>query len=87
MSEPSQKKPSGGMSGALFVLCLAMAAVGLGLDFAPLQRAIPFWVGDGPGGGAALGAASVLFVALAGYGARFLIKRGAKGDGDVRPHA
>lgn len=50
----------GGAGGVALVLCAAAALFGLGFDFAS-RGAAPFWIGDAPGGPAAIGAAAAVF--------------------------
>lgn len=50
----------GGAGGVALVLCVAAALFGLGFDFV-IPGSAPFWIGDAPGGSAAIGAAAAVF--------------------------
>ncbi|MBP6688930.1 MAG: hypothetical protein KA153_02975 [Hyphomonadaceae bacterium] len=66
--------PRSGVTGVLFVFCLAALIAGLAFDLAGGVR-VHFWIGDQPGAAAAVGVAVVLFVVLAGQAARFVLGR------------
>ena len=58
MNRPLPRR--GGAGGVALVVCAAAALFGLGFDFAS-SRAAPFWIGDAPGGPAAIAAAAAVF--------------------------
>lgn len=66
----------GGASGVALVVCAAAAVFGLGFDFAS-ARGAPFWIGDAPGGSAAIAAAVAVFcLGVARLAETFLRRRG-----------
>lgn len=88
MSERKAAPPRSGVTGVLFVFCLAALIAGLGFDIAGGVR-VHFWIGDQPGAAAAVGIAAVLFVVLAGQAARFVLGRrekAAEGSDDGSSH-
>jgi hypothetical protein len=82
----SLKQPEKSNVGAiLFLFFAAAGGVGLALDNT-LSREVSFWIGERPGGAAALGAGAAVFAVAAGFCARAALSRRArdKGRGDVR---
>lgn len=76
------KTPRAGASGPWFVVCIAMLAGGLGLEFT--SDAVPaFWVGAEPGAAAAIGAGAAVFAVIAANLARFVLARGREGSDDA----
>lgn len=80
MKAPS---PRAGAGGVWFVICAAMLAAGLGLEFTA-EDAPAFWVGAEAGAGAAIGAGAAVFAVIAANLVRyFLARRQKEGLGDA----
>ncbi len=76
------KTPRAGAGGPWFVVCVAMLAVGLGLEFT--SDSVPvFWVGAEPGAAAAIGAGAAVFAVIAANFARFVLARAREGGEDA----
>ncbi len=67
-----------GISGVLFVFCLAGLAAGLGFDLGAGARA-HFWIGDQPAAAMAIGIAATLFAIVASMLGRVLLGRKREG--------
>ena len=79
--------PRGGIAGLVLLFCFSAALAGLAFDFS-VRSPSGLWIGQQPGGAAAIGAAAAVFCVAAGHIARLLLGRGpAKGRGDADPHA
>lgn len=76
----------GGIAGLAFLFCATALGGGLAFDF--INHAHGFWIGAEPGGRALIGAAAVLFVALAARVLQLILSRredkGGRG-GSVHP--
>lgn len=72
----SQRPPPqrSGVSGVLFVFCLAALLAGLGFDLGAGARA-HFWIGDQPAAAAAIGVSATLFAIVAALLGRLLLGR------------
>lgn len=79
--------PRSGITGLLFVFCLAALLLGLGLDLG-LGARLKFWIGDQPAAATAVGVAAVLFAIFAAQAARFALGRARNTDegGDAGSH-
>lgn len=75
--------PRGGSAGLWFLLCFAIFVAGISFDV--LLRERPhFWIGDIPGGAAAIGAGGALIVLLGARALRMLFGRAHEpGDGET----
>lgn len=74
-----------GAGGPWFVVCVALLAGGIGLEFTT-DAAPAFWIAAKPGAAAAIGAGAALFAAIAANVARLvLVRRGEGSDDADRP--
>lgn len=74
------KTSRSGAAGPWFVLCLALLAGGIGLEFAA-DVAPAFWVGAKLGAAAAIGAGAAAFAVISANLARFILAgRGERSD-------
>jgi hypothetical protein len=71
---PLQRRPRSGLTGVLFVFCLAALLAGLGFDVAGEART-SFWIGAQPGAAAMIGVAAVVFAVVAARLAQILFTR------------
>jgi hypothetical protein len=67
-----------GISGVLFVFCLAGLVAGLGFDLGAGARA-HFWIGDQPAAAMAIGIAATLFAIVVSMLGRLLLGRKREG--------
>ncbi len=76
-----KSKPHAGAAWPLFMFCAAIGAAATAFDF-NLDDGAGFWIGEQPGGAAALGAAAAALAVLAGHIVRLALGRqGADKEG------
>ena len=74
MTKRARPRQRSGLTGLLFVFCLAGLLAGLGFDLAAGARAT-FWIGAQPGAAAMIGVAAVVFAVVAARLAQMLFAR------------
>lgn len=79
--------PRSGITGVLFVFCLAALLLGIGFDLGAGAR-LRFWIGDQPAAATAVGVVAVLFAIFAAQAARLALRRRGQKDegGDADLH-
>jgi hypothetical protein len=75
----SQPPPRGGVAGMWFLICAAVFALGMFLEFRAEDEPA-FWVGAEPGAEAAIGAGAGVLAVIAGALARMVLAR-RRGEG------